>query len=439
MIEKFTDYKWTKQLLKAIDEQGLVHPTPIQSAAFGPAFSGKDIVGIAQTGTGKTLAYLLPVLRDLPFSQQKTPRVLIVVPTRELVEQVVEEIEKLTQFISIRTVPIYGGKNINTQKQIVHEGCDIVVATPGRLYDLALTGVLKLKDIQKLVIDECDEMLSLGFKPQLMNILALLPEKRQNFMFSATISSEVDQIADTYFQWTEKILIAAAGETHDHITQVAYELPNYYSKYNFLRHWMANTPSKNRIMIFVKSKHTADLLFEDLEKDYPGYFGVIHSNKSQNFRNRMVEELKSDVISGIIATDVFARGIDVEQVSHVINFDLPEQAELYLHRIGRTGRKGLQGTAISLVTPKEEDLLRMIKTYLKQSITAQELPSMDLISDQLLPEEEEIDIHAAPTILQANHSIGSGGMFTKSTKAVKVNIKPKQRKEQKKRRNRKKR
>ena len=336
-------------------------------------------------------------------------------------------------------MPIYGGKNINTQKQIVHEGCDIVVATPGRLYDLALTGVLKLKDIQKLVIDECDEMLSLGFKQQLMNILALLPEKRQNFMFSATISSEVDQIADTYFQWTEKILIAAAGETHDHITQIAYELPNYYSKYNFLRHWMANTPSKNRVMIFVKSKHTADLLFEDLEKEYPGYFGVIHSNKSQNFRNRMVEELKSDVISGIIATDVFARGIDVEQVSHVINFDLPEQAELYLHRIGRTGRKGLQGTAISLVTPKEEGLLRMIKTYLKQSITAQELPSMDLISDQLLPEEEEIDIHAAPTILQANHSIGSGGMFTKSTKAVKVNIKPKQRKEQKKRRNRKKR
>lgn len=220
----FSDLNLNRFLLDALNEMGFTTPTPIQEKAFSVIMSSRDMVGIAQTGTGKTFAYLLPILRQLTFSEQKYPRVLIVVPTRELVVQVVEEIENLTPYINVRFVGVYGGTNLNKQKQVVYEGQDIIVATPGRLLDLALDGILKLKQVQKLVIDEVDEMMNLGFRPQLITLLDLLPKKRQSILFSATLTKEVSGILNQFFKAPVKIEIASSGSPLDTITQLAYPL-----------------------------------------------------------------------------------------------------------------------------------------------------------------------------------------------------------------------
>jgi len=226
----FKDLDLSNQLYNSIEELGFVNPTPIQEASYSVVRSGKDIVGIAQTGTGKTFAYMLPILRDLKFSKQVTPRVLVVVPTRELVLQVVDEIEKLAKYINIRVLGVYGGTNINTQKQAVAQGVDIIVATPGRLYDLALSNVLKLKSIQKLVIDEVDIMLDLGFRFQLLNIFDLLPKSRQNIMFSATMTNDVDELIKDFFKSPKKISVALSGTPLDNIKQTSYLVTNFLHK-----------------------------------------------------------------------------------------------------------------------------------------------------------------------------------------------------------------
>ena len=225
----FEDLDLSNQLYNSIEELGFTHPTPIQEAAYSVVRAGKDVVGIAQTGTGKTFAYMMPILRDLKFSKQVTPRVLVVVPTRELVLQVVDEIEKLAKYINIRVLGVYGGTNINTQKQAVAQGADIIVATPGRLYDLALSNVLKLKSIQKLVIDEVDIMLDLGFRFQLLNIFDLLPRGRQNIMFSATMTNDVDELIIDFFKSPKKISVAMSGTPLDNIQQTSYVVTNFYT------------------------------------------------------------------------------------------------------------------------------------------------------------------------------------------------------------------
>lgn len=401
----FESIKLPRQIVAALKSQNIENPTLIQELAIPPALAGKDIIGIAQTGTGKTLAFLLPILRDLKFSKQTTPRILILVPTRELVEQICEEIAKLTDHISLRVVPIYGGKNINTQKQIIHEGSDIIVATPGRVYDLALTGVLKFRDIQKLVIDECDEMLNLGFKPQIQRILELLPDKRQNFMFSATMSKDVDELVKNFFNQTERILATKAGYPLENIFQKAVLIENFYTKINYLKHFLNTTENINNIFIFVNTKAKADKLQEMLQEEFEFYFGVIHSNKSQNLRNRTIEDLRDGVFKGIIATDVAARGIDIPDVSHVINFEIPEQPELYIHRIGRTGRQQKNGTAISLCTEKEIQDFEIIQSFMDKKVELEKMPSTIAVSEQLLTEEEEVNIHDAPTLMNAGSSV----------------------------------
>ena len=233
-MSTFTALDLSNQLQYAIDDMGFVNPTPIQKEAFSVVRSGKDVVGIAQTGTGKTFAYMMPILRDLKFSKQLTPRVLVLVPTRELVLQVVDEIEKLSKYINLRVLGVYGGTNINTQKQAIIQGQDIIVATPGRLYDLALSNVLKLKAIQKLVIDEVDVMLDLGFRFQILNIFDLLPEKRQNVLFSATMTQDVDELINDFFLNPEKISIAVSGTPLDNIEQSSYLVENFYTKLNLL-------------------------------------------------------------------------------------------------------------------------------------------------------------------------------------------------------------
>jgi len=383
----FSDLNLNRFLLDALTEMGFETTTPIQEKAFSEIMSGKDIVGIAQTGTGKTFAYLLPILKQLTFSTQKHPRVLIIVPTRELVVQVIKDIENLTPYINVRFAGVYGGTNLNKQKQLVYEGQDILVATPGRLLDLALDGVLKLKFIQKFVIDEVDEMMNLGFRPQLITLLDLLPKKRQSILFSATLTKEVSGILNQFFKSPVKIEIASSGSPLDTIKQQAYPVPNFYTKINFLVHLLKNKETFTKVLVFVKNKKQANILFEELEILLPGETNVIHSNKTQNYRLRAVKNFEKGFFNILIATDIIARGLDLTDVSHVINFNIPEEPENYMHRIGRTGRAEQEGTAISFFTQEEADYLGEIELLMNTEIDVLDLPETIEISTQKITEE----------------------------------------------------
>jgi len=383
----FSDLNLNRFLLNALEEMGFETPTPIQEKAFSVIMSSRDMVGIAQTGTGKTFAYLLPLLRQLTFSTQKHPRVLIVVPTRELVVQVIKDLESLTPYINVRFAGVYGGTNLNKQKQLVFEGQDIIVATPGRLLDLALDGILKLKFIQKLVIDEVDEMMNLGFRPQLITLLDLLPKKRQSILFSATLTKDVAGLLNQFFKSPVKIEIASSGSPLDTIDQQAYPAPNFYTKLNFLVHLLQDKDTFSKVLVFVKNKKQANILFEELDELIPEQVGVIHSNKTQNYRLRSIKKFERGSFSILIATDIIARGLDLTDVSHVINFDIPEEAENYIHRIGRTGRAEQQGVAISLFTEVEAEYLGAIESLMKQEINVLDLPSTIEISTKMIAEE----------------------------------------------------
>ncbi|MCW3804268.1 DEAD/DEAH box helicase [Plebeiibacterium marinum] len=384
---KFSDLNLNTPLLNAISETGLTDTTPIQEEVYPVAMSGRDIVGIAQTGTGKTISYILPILRNLKFSKQRHPRILVLVPTRELVEQVVGEFEKLTEYMTVRIAGVYGGTNINTQKQAVYDGLDILVGTPGRLIDLALTGTLRFKSIQKLVIDEVDEMLNLGFKPQIERIVDLLPEKRQNLMFSATLTYDVEELINHFFYNPVKIEVAPAGKPVEKIFQSAYQAPNFYTKINLLLYLLDVNHGMDKALIFVKSRQIADILYNNLEEIFEEEVGVIHSNKSQNFRFRMVNEFTEGNLKLLIATDLIARGLDISNVTHVINFDLPDEAEAYVHRIGRTGRAEAEGNAIAFINDKEQEMWHKIEKLTGSKVTIDKLPPDVEISELALDTE----------------------------------------------------
>ena len=384
----FKDLNLGNPLNNALADLGYTVPTPIQEIAYSTILSGRDVVGIAQTGTGKTFAYTLPLLRHLPFSEQKHPRILVLVPTRELVVQVTGEIEKLATYMNVRIKGVYGGTNINTQKQNVYDGCDILVATPGRLLDLALSGVLRLKTIQKLVIDEVDEMLNLGFRTQLTNLLDILPEKRQNLLFSATMTTDVDKVIDDFFNKPERFTIVPEGTPLDNIEQRIYHVPNFYTKVNLLEHLLAIDEEMTKVLVFAESKRLVDRLEEKIAEAYEGKIGVIHSNKSQNYRLRSIERFQKGDYKILIATDLIARGIDFDDVSHVINFDTPDYPENYLHRIGRTGRAEAKGISITFVNEVEEEYQKSIEQLMNYSIPEIEIPAELEISDIFTPEEQ---------------------------------------------------
>ncbi|MDA9335287.1 DEAD/DEAH box helicase [Flavobacteriaceae bacterium] len=383
----FVDFKLTTPLSKALGDLGFLEPTPIQEASFNVICAGKDVVGIAQTGTGKTLAYSLPLLRNLTFTNQENPRILILVPTRELVVQVVDSLEALNVYTNNRVLGVYGGTNINTQKQQISEGIDILVATPGRLYDLALSRVLQLKNIQKLVIDEVDVMLDLGFRHQLINIFDLLPERRQNIMFSATMTSDVDALITDFFISPERISVALSGTPLENIVQYRYDVPNYYTKVNLIRFLMEDRDAYYRVLIFVSNKRMADRLFESLEAVFHGESCVIHSNKTQNYRLRSIDQFRNGFNRILVATDVMARGLDIDDVSHVINFDTPEYPENYMHRIGRTGRAKRKGTSLLLSKENETDYKDAIEGLMKMKIETLDIPETVEISNELIEEE----------------------------------------------------
>ena len=417
----FNDLNLNKPLLKALADLEFEYPTPIQEKAFPKIMSGCDLVGIAQTGTGKTLAYLLPILRQMIYSDQRDPRVLILVPTRELVLQVAGEIKKLTGHSSIRVGAVYGGTNINTQKELIYAGLDIIVATPGRLLDLNLTGIMRFKNIQKVVIDEVDEMLNLGFRVQIMNILERLPDRRQNLMFSATLTPEVQAIIVDYFQNPYTIEIAVHGTPIEKIVQQAYFVPNFQTKVNLLESLLKHNPDLNKVLVFVATKKMADRLFEQIEGRFPEKAGVIHSNKSQNFRIRSLQQFTAGEIRMLIATDIIARGLDITDVTHVINFDIPDLPADYIHRIGRTGRADKDGIAISFVSDAEKDYFIAIEALMHRSIGVLPLPDDVQISTVYLEEERptrlfDID-YLKPKVSKTQKKIDAQVKETKSKKA----------------------
>ena len=390
-MSTFEDLNISKQLLYALNDLGFTQPTPIQEQSFSTILSGKDMVGIAQTGTGKTFAFILPLLRDLKFSKQLNPRILILVPTRELVLQIVEEVEKMTTYMNVRTLGVYGGTNINTQKQAIAEGTDIIVATPGRLYDLALSRALKLKSIQKLVIDEVDVMLDLGFRFQLKNIFEILPEQRQNIMFSATMTEDVDALIDDYFIAPAKISIAVSGTPLDNINQQGYTVKNFYTKANLLVHLLKDKETFHKVLVFVSHKKDADRLFEVVEEFYETESCVIHSNKTQNYRMRSIKQFDGGENRILIATDVMSRGLDLSEISHVVNFDTPKFPENYMHRIGRTGRAKHEGQSLLFSTEDEQEAKEGIENLMNYEIPITEVPDEVEISKKLTPAEQPKD------------------------------------------------
>ena len=384
---EFKDLNLNKRLLNTLEDLGYVTPTTIQEAVFSVVMSGADVCGIAQTGTGKTLAYLLPLINLWKYDKAKDPQILILVPTRELVTQVVETAKQLAAPLNMHVVGVYGGVNINTQRLEFKDGCDIIIATPGRFYDLAVTGAFKAKTIKRLVIDEVDEMLNLGFRTQIKNILDLLPQRRQNLLFSATLIEEVEALMEAYFNSPARVEAAPAGTPVENVQQTAYEVPNFYTKVNLLKLLLEEDESMRKVVVFAASKSLADQLYEELEPLFPGSIGVIHSNKEQNHRFNTVKQFKNGTYRLIIATDIVARGIDIAEVSHVINFDLPPVPESYIHRIGRTGRADKKGIAISFITPKDMEARAAIESLMQLPIPFQSLPDHLEISSRLTEDE----------------------------------------------------
>ncbi len=406
----FTDFDLPKSLQKALNELGFTTPTLIQERAMPVIMSGRDMMGIAQTGTGKTFAYLLPILRQWKFAATDAPRVVV---------QVTEEVEKLTKYMSVRTLGVYGGVNINTQKKNVYEGVDVLVGTPGRLMDLALDGVVRFDSLQKLVIDEFDEILNLGFRFQVTSILSMMKEKRQNILFSATMTDEVDEMLNDFFDFPEEVSLAASGTPLEKITQQGYNVPNFLTKINLLKELLLDE-TLDRVLVFVNNKKTADLVFNTLEEEFGGQFGVIHSNKSQNYRLNTMATFQDGRLRGIVTTDVMARGLDISDISHVINMEFPEVPEQYIHRIGRTGRADKEGTAISFISPREEEIQLAAEVLMEKEIEMLPIPEDVVIAEKLL--EFEKDKKKVKFLLKRPKLEGGGAFHEKSDKNKKVNL-----------------
>ena len=418
----FDDLNLNTPLRTALTELGLTTPTTIQQKVFPIVMSGRDVCGIAQTGTGKTLAYLLPCLRQWKFSKDKAPQILIVVPTRELVAQVVENVKALTAYMNLIVVGVYGGVNINTQQIEVMKGVDVLVATPGRLYDLAMNGAFKTKMIKKLVIDEVDEMLNLGFRTQLKNILDFLPARRQNLLFSATMTEEVEALIAIYFNDPVRVEAAPTGTPLENIIQIGYEVPNFYTKVNLLELLLTEDETMTKVLVFAATKQLADQLYEQSATKFPGTAGVIHSNKEQNHRFNTVKQFKEGTYRFIIATDIVARGIDVAEVTHVINFDVPEVPENYIHRIGRTGRADKKGIAITFITEKEKPLLTAIEALMKYEVPVAPLPAHLTISEELTEDEQPKVFMKTDAIKPKKKEEAGPAFHEKSAKNSKVNF-----------------
>lgn len=374
MTKTFEELKVAKSILKALSDIGFVEPTPIQQRAIPKINSGVNIVGVAQTGTGKTAAYLLPLLTKLRKPEGKDPRVVIIVPTRELAIQVGEDIAELTAYSELRSAAIFGGIGWTKHAALLEPGIDILVATPGRMWDLYQVGALVLKKVKYMVIDEADRMLDLGFLPQLKQLQEVIPSKRQNLLFSATFSESIETLAEEFLDYYEKMEIAPSATPVEKLTQIAYRVPNYRTKLNLIRRLLEDEEKFYRVVIFVKTKEHADGIFKVVQRKTEGETRILHSNKGQNARINSIQAFKNGEVRVLITTDVSARGMDVSKVSHVINFDIPNDYEDYIHRIGRTARAGNLGDAITLVDQSDEWHWSKIEELIRMDIQLLEMP-----------------------------------------------------------------
>jgi len=419
----FTDFNINTPLLNALSDLGLTQPTTIQEKAYPVIMSGKDMVGIAQTGTGKTIAYLLPCLRQWKFTKEKYPQILIVVPTRELVVQVVEQVEKLTKYMNVRVAGVYGGVNMIRQTPFITAGLDVLVATPGRLLDFVLNGSLKLKSVKRFVIDEVDEMLNLGFRPQLVRIIDLLPPKRQNLMFSATISEELKDLVHDFFVEPLEIEAAPTGTPLENIKQIGFRVPNFYTKVNMLEFLLNHHPEFSKVLVFTSTKKLADALYDEIAPKFPDQFGLIHSNKSQNNRFESMRGFKESEYRVLIATDIVARGLDISDVSHVVNFDVPEEPENYMHRIGRTGRADKKGVALTFITKADKEAREDIEALMNRKIPMSAMPDEVEVSKELTLDEMP-QVAMKNTLVRIPKKEEGGEAFhEKKDKNKKVNMK----------------
>lgn len=369
----FENFKLNKQLLEAIKEAGYTRPTPIQEKAIPLALAGHDVLGIAQTGTGKTAAYALPILMKVKYAQGTHPRALILAPTRELVMQIEAVFVQLAKFTDLRIVGLYGGIGPKTQIEKVSAGADIIVATPGRFMDLYSRGEMFVKEFKTMVMDEADKMMDMGFLPQIKAILEVIPVKRQNLLFSATFSQRVENISHDFLEFPERIEIDLQATTAETLSQVKYIVPNLKTKIHLLD-YLLKDPNIKRVMVFTKSKTNAESVFHYIEKKKHGEVRVIHANKGQNTRINSMEDFKAGEVRVLVATDVAARGLDIGMVSHVINFDVPLIYEDYVHRIGRSGRAENEGAAITFVNPAEEYHFGRIQEIIRMEVPALDIP-----------------------------------------------------------------
>lgn len=360
----------TGELLQAVSDQGYVHPTPVQQQAIPLILEGLDVLAGAQTGTGKTASFTLPLLQRLaesidPHQKPRKVRALILTPTRELTVQVYESVKIYGKHLPLFAEAIYGGVSVSGQVRNLRRGCDIIVATPGRLIDHLLQKNIDLSNLAILVLDEADRMLDMGFMPDIRKILSYLPKKRQSLLFSATFPNEIKLLANQLLNNPAEVEVARQNATADNISERIYGINKEYKRE--LLSFLIGSGNWKQVLVFVRTKHGADRLEKQLIKD-----GIrtaaLHGDKSQGARSRALENFKNGQIAVLVATDIAARGLDIDQLPHVINFDLPQVPEDYIHRIGRTGRAGMNGEAISLVCPEEAYLLESIEKLLKREI-----------------------------------------------------------------------
>jgi ATP-dependent RNA helicase RhlE len=374
--KSFQDLKLTKQILNALADMGFEYPSPVQEKVIPKVLAGHDLFGIAPTGTGKTAAFIIPLLMKLKFPQGEHPRALILAPTRELAIQIDYDITNISSYYNLRHVCVYGGTGVKTQSERILAGVDIITATPGRFLDLYRREYLYPRLIKTMIMDEADKMMDMGFKKQINRILEIIPPKnRQNLLFSATLPPEVEELAYDFLEFPVKVEIEPQGTTASTIDQCFYRTPNLKTKINLLEHLLQNSDRFKRVIIFTKTKETADNIFKYIQRKVDANSRVIHANKSQNSRLNAINDFKQGDIRILVSTDVSSRGIDISEISHVINFDVPLIYEDYIHRIGRTGRANKTGESITFVTDPDVHHMQEIEKIIRQKIPKKSFPA----------------------------------------------------------------
>ena len=375
----FTELGLSDSILRAIEEHGYTTPTPIQAKSIPAVLKGGDLLAAAQTGTGKTAGFTLPILQRLlsnakPPSGKRQLKVLILTPTRELAAQVQESVVTYGKYTGLKSTVIFCGVGANPQIKAIQAGLDILVATPGRLLDLMSQNCVSLSAIEILVLDEADRMLDMGFLRDIKKILAALPKQRQNLLFSATFSTEIKTLADSLLNSPALIEVARSNSANEAIAQLIHPVDRT-NKHPLLAHLIKSNDWK-QVLVFTRTKHGANKLVTQLEKD--GITSMaIHGNKSQSARTKALADFKAGKIAVLVATDIAARGIDIDQLPHVVNYDLPNVSEDYVHRIGRTGRAGSNGVAVSLVCVDEHQMLKDIEKLIKQKLPQEVIPGFE--------------------------------------------------------------